>query len=373
MAVAERAALNQISPYKTARSRESIEREYGISHLIKLAGNENRLGCSEEAEKAVLAYIRDPELRSLYPDGNVTLLRDALAALHGLSGDQFIFGNGSFELISVIARTFLEEGSESIYSVPSFNWYKNVTLQAGARPVEIPLKDFTTDLDAIQRAVTVRTKVIWLCNPNNPTGTVFKARRFLRFLEEVRKDILIVLDEAYLDYMDDSQYLSQIRTQALVQRFDNLIALRTFSKLYGLAGYRIGYGFGDAGLIAKLQKGSVPICVSALAQTAALASLKDTGFARAVRENNRKGLDLYYKALDDAGLDYIESHANFILFDTKRPSEAAVSACLRHGILIRGGAEFGLPTYVRVTIGTEADNRKVLSILKEEVVQGAEA
>lgn len=371
MAVTERAALHQISKYKTARSRESIKREYGISHLIKLAGNENRMGCSPAVEKAVLSYITDPELQSLYPDGNVTVLREALSVAHGLSEDQFIFGNGSFELISVIARTFLEAGTESIYSVPSFNWYKNVTLQAGAKPVEVPLKNFTIDLDFVLHAVTDKTKVIWICNPNNPTGTVVDAQRFLRFLDEVSKDILIVIDEAYQDFIDDASYLSQVHTEELVNKYDNLISLRTFSKLHGLAGYRIGYGYGNAGLIAKLQKGSVPISVGAVSQVAAAASLQDTAFTEAVHRNNREGLDMFYEVLDAAGLAYVKSHANFILFDTNRPCEEVVESYLRHGILVRSGSDFGLPTWVRVTIGTREDNQKVLTILREEVLQNA--
>lgn len=364
MSVNEKKILAGIKEYAPAKSKESIKRQYGIEHLVKLAGNENRLGCSSRAVEAVIKYISDKEQVSLYPDGNVTVLRELVAEKHQVKTEELIFGNGSFELIEVIAKTYLEEGDEAIYSVPSFKWYENVTKQAGAVPVKVPASHFQTDLEAIKKAVTGKTKIIWLCNPNNPTGTLIEPEKLISFLKEIRKDILIVLDEAYIDFLEDENYPDSGK---LIYEHDNLIALRTFSKLYGLAGFRIGYGYADKRIINSLLKSKTPINVSALAQVAAAASIQDEAFKAKVIKNNTCGLQCFYKELDELGLKYVKSSANFILFHTGMDEKDVEKAFLESGILIRGGTEFGFPTWIRVTIGTEEDNHKVLSILGDLV------
>lgn len=366
MSVAEKEILKGIKEYAPAKSRESIKRKYGIEHLIKLAGNENRLGCSPKAKEAIRAYVDDEEQIFLYPDGNVTVLRELAAKKHDIKENQLIFGNGSFELIEIIAKTYLEEGDETIYSVPSFNWYENVTKQAGAVPVKIPAKDFETDIEAILQAVNEKTKIIWLCNPNNPTGTLLKPEVLQDFVARIPSNVLLVLDEAYLDFVTEDYPDSA----ELIKKYDNVIALKTFSKLYGLAGFRIGYGYADQKIITSLLKSKTPINVSSLAQVAATASIRDEEFRQKVIENNRKGLELYYKTLDELGLKYVKSAANFILFETGIDSAVVTEEYLKHGILVRGGAEYGYPEWIRVTVGTESDNQKVLDILRELVNKG---
>lgn len=363
MSVTEKRILNSIKEYAPAKSRESIKRKYGIEHLIKLAGNENRLGCSPKAQEALHEYINDQEQVFLYPDGNVTVLRELAAAKHHVTADQFIFGNGSFELIEVIAKTYLEEGDEAILSDPSFGWYENVTKQAGAIPVKVPAQNFETDTEGILAAITDRTKIIWLCNPNNPTGTMIAADVLLDFVARVPSNVLLVLDEAYLDFVEEDY----VDSAALIENYDNLIALKTFSKLYGLAGFRIGYGYADKKIIASLLKSKTPINVSSLAQVAATASIQDEDFRQKVLRNNKRCLEWFYETLDELQLPYVRSYANFILFDTGIDSAVVTEEYLKHGILVRGGAEYGYPTYIRVTIGTEDDTRQVLEILRDLV------
>lgn len=364
MSVNEKRILAEIKEYAPAKSRESIKRQYGIEHLVKLAGNENRLGCSPKAVEAVINYISDQEQVSLYPDGNVTVLRELVAKKHHVKPDEIIFGNGSFELIEIIARTYLEEGDEAIYSVPSFNWYENVTRQAGAVPVKVQTDNFQTDVEAIIGAITEKTRIIWLCNPNNPTGTLIESEVLLHFLKEVPKDILIVLDEAYIDFLEDEAYADSGK---LIYEYDNIIALRTFSKLYGLAGFRIGYGYADKGIITSLLKSKTPINVSALAQAAAAASIQDEEFRKKVIANNTHGLNCFYETLEELGLEYVKSSTNFIMFHVGIDFKEVEEEFLKSGILIRGGAEFGYPMWVRVTIGTQEDTKKVLNILRELV------
>lgn len=362
MAVKEREALNKINNYVAARTLESVKREYGLTEVIKLAGNENRMGCSPLVNEAVGNFFGN---LSYYPDMKYTVLRERLAKEFDVDTEQLVFGNGSFELISFVAQTFLEKGDESVISVPSFGWYTNVTLQMGAEPVNVPLNDFSVDLEAVYDAITDRTKVIWICNPNNPTGTVLEQERLLDFIGKVREDIIIVLDEAYIEYID-GEYLD---TTKLIETYDNLILLRTFSKVYGLASFRIGYGIADTDIIDKINKVRPPININALAQEAAVASLGDREFRKKVEENNKKSLELYYNELDKLGLRYVRSNCNFILFDTQRDSTWIEQEFLKRGLIIRSGVEFGVPTWVRISIGTWDDNLKVIETLKDILEQ----
>jgi histidinol-phosphate aminotransferase len=360
-AVKARAALTKISDYRPARTLESVKREYGFSDVIKLAGNENRLGCSPLALEAV----KNSSLLSYYPDMNCTRLREKLSLVHKTDKDNFIFGNGSFELISIVAQTFLEAGDESIIPVPSFGWYANVTLQMNAVPVYVSLTDFKIDLDSIQERITDKTKIIWICNPNNPTGTIIKHSDLVNFLDAVRNNIVVVLDEAYIDFISEDYP----DTVSLLKKYTNIILLRTFSKIYGLASFRIGYGITNPEIIRSMNKVRIPINVNTLAQEAAFASLDDLEFRKKVLENNKDGLELYYTGLEKLGLNYVRSNGNFILFDTGRDCLWIESEFLKRRIVIRPAAEFGLPTWVRISIGTRDDNVEVLKVLTEIVQQ----
>lgn len=362
MSLKARSALEQFPSYTPARSLESIQREYGFEKIIKLAGNENNLGYAPLAKKAIDESL---EGLSYYPDPYVTKLREKLAKKLNVEEDQLIFGTGSFSLISLVAQTFLNPGEEAIMADPSFGWYAGATLLVDGKIIKAPLKNHAVDLDGIKERITDKTKVIWLCNPNNPTGTQFGKTSFERFFDGIRDNIVIVLDEAYLDFSEDPDIANGIE---YISKYKNIISLRTFSKLYGLASFRIGYGIASQELISNMVKAQLPINVNHLAQVAALASLDDTEFEQLVLENARKSKQLYYKTLDELGLAYIRTSGNFIMFDVGSDSDYFVLEYLKKGILIRGGREFGMPTWLRVSIGKYEENQLVLQLLKELLI-----
>lgn len=353
--VRERSGVDKIAPYQAAKSLESIKREYGLSHIIKLAGNENRMGCSSRVA-AVLNELNSQY--AFYPDPNCTILRERLSALHHVSSDNLIFGNGSFELISLAAHAFLGEGEESVIPDPSFGWYRNVTLQMNGTPVMVPLKDFSIDTDRILENISERTKIIWICNPNNPTGTILGEDQLNDFINRVPKHVLIVLDEAYIDFTEEPYF----NTVDLIKEHKNIILLRTFSKLYGLASFRIGYGIGGKELIERINRVRSPINVNFSAQKAAEVSLDDEAFKNSVLENNRKGLNLYYTELEKMGFPYIRSNGNFLLIQIGK--EPVDYMFLQNGIIVRNAGEFGLDGWIRVSVGTYEENEKVIEVLK---------
>jgi histidinol-phosphate aminotransferase len=356
--VKERSGVEKIAPYQAAKSLELIKREYGLTQIIKLAGNENRLGCSLK----VGDILTDQQNQlSFYPDSNCTVLRGKLSEVLSVEPEQLVFGNGSFELIALIAHAYLEAGEESVIPDPSFGWYRNVTLQMNAIPVMVPLKDYAIDLNAIYGQINDKTKVIWLCNPNNPTGTILEQEPLTEFIEKVPESILIVLDEAYIDFVEGTYF----NTIDFVRHHENVILLRTFSKLYGLASFRIGYGIGAVSILERINKVRSPLNVSFAAQQAASVSLEDEGFKQKVLDNNRKSLDLYYSELDGLGLNYVRSHGNFILIHVGIDGAVAESIFLRNGIVIRNASEFGLDGFIRVSVGTYEENEKVIAVLRK--------
>ncbi len=354
MALIPRKIVADLPTYTPAKSIDSVKREFGFEKVIKLAGNENTLGFSPLAKEAMEKIV------SYYPDMAVNDLRERVAEKFHVKPEQIIFGNGSFELLFLVGLAFMEPGEESIIAEPSFNWYKNVTLIMGGQIVAVPLKDFKVDLDGILAAVTDRTKIIWLCNPNNPTGTIFTQEQLETFLSKLRSDIVVVLDEAYNEFVVEDGYPDAID---LLEKYDNVIILRTFSKLQGLAFFRIGYGFGSEELIGYLNKVRMPINTNGPAQLAALAALDDAAFTDQTLKNVHEGLKLYYETFDRWGVAYVPSNTNFILFDVGVDSDRVVEEFLHHGILIRGGREFGYPTMLRVSIGTPEENREVIRLL----------
>jgi histidinol-phosphate aminotransferase len=301
---------------------------------------------------------------SYYPDSGVTRLREALSAKLGIAPDELLFGNGSFELISFTALAALEPDTEAIIPKPSFGWYSIATLAENAEPVFVPLRGHRVDLDAILRHITSKTRLIWLCNPNNPTGSYVSAAELENFLQQVPPAILVVLDDAYVDFAP----ADAPNTLDLVHHFDNVISLRTFSKVYGLASLRIGYAIGNAPLIEKISRVRAPVNVNTVAQTAALAALQDDVFYRRVLTENTKGKEFYYTTLNRLGVEYIPTACNFIMLNTGKDADAVEMEYIKRGILIRNGKEFGMPTWIRVTIGTEEQNKKVLEILERQVL-----
>lgn len=361
MPVRQKSYVEKLKLYRPAKTLEAVSRQWNVrkEDIIKLAGNENRLGCSELVKKAVQQAAGT---YSFYPDMRATKLRTVLAKKHGTAPENLIFGNGSFELISLVGAAYIEEGDETISADPSFGWYINVTEINGGIPVLVPVNEKKeTDLQAIRRAVTERTKIIWLCNPNNPTGTLLPAEELQDFVKELPERILLVLDEAYIDFVSE-EYPD---TVSFVKQRKNVLILRTFSKLYGLASFRIGYGIADEEVIEALEKVKLPINVNMLAQEAALAALEDEEFTAKVLENNRSGLDYYYREFEKLGMECIPSHTNFILVHTFLDSRFLEEEFLKRAIIVRAGADFQLTDWLRITIGTQEDNHRVIAALQD--------
>ncbi|AGK98917.1 histidinol-phosphate transaminase [Clostridium pasteurianum] len=353
-----RKALDNILSYAPAKTLQEIQQELGLSNILRLSANENTMGPSPLALKAIEEGLKGVYL---YPDGQCTELRKKLAYTYNLDEEKIIFGNGSFELINLVAEGFINPGDESIIPIPTFGWYKVVTLAMNGVPVEIPIKNHTIDLNEVKEKINDRTKIIWLCNPNNPTGTIFAREALINFLDSIPKNILVVLDEAYYEFVTNEAYP---QTASLVDKYSNIIVLRTFSKVYGLAALRIGYGIANKKLIGELNKIRLPINVNGLAQAAAIASLEDQNHREACVSNNNEGKEFFYKEFDEIGLEYISTETNFVMVNVYEDSTEISNKILRKGIAVRAGIEYGMPTWLRITIGKPRENQLLIEELK---------
>jgi histidinol-phosphate aminotransferase len=348
--------IRELAPYVPGKPIEEVERELKM-HAIKLASNENPLGPSplaiEAAKKALAQSNR-------YPDGSGFYLREALSKRHAIPAENIILGGGSTELIDLSARMVLRSGGCGVTSYGSFPLYHIAVRAAGARYVEIPMRDYTFDLSRMARELPAETKLIFLANPNNPTGTMFTADEFDAFLARVPEHVLIVLDEAYCDFVDRPDYSRSIE---IVRDGRNLVVLRTFSKVYGLAGLRIGYGIGPAGLLNEMNKIRGPFNTSGVAQAAALAALDDAEHVRRSTESNRAGLAQLAAGLKKLGVQFIPSVANFILVSFGCDADPLGAELLKRGVIVRPMRWMGFPESIRVSVGTQAENEKFLQAI----------
>lgn len=351
---------NRIRPYPPGKPTEEVERELGRT-AIKLASNENPYGPSP---RAIEAIRRSLDHIYLYPDGNGYYLRQKLAELQNLHMDQVILGAGSTDLIELVAKTFLTGGDEAITSESAFYIYRLAIEEMGAGLRLAPLRGMAFDLAGIARIVTQRTKVIYLANPNNPTGTMFTAAELDRFLSAIPARVLVVLDEAYFDYVQRADYSHSLD---YVRGGQNVLVLRTFSKVHGLAGLRIGYGMGHSDLIAALNRIRSPFNASSLAQAAALASLEDSEHVNRSVESNALEMKFVTEELTLAGVRYTPSVANFLLIDTGRDCEEDFARLLRQGVIVRPMKLYGFPTSLRVTIGKHEENEQFLGALRSNM------
>lgn len=361
MQIKEKESVRELPKYVPAKSLDDVSREYGFcrNEIIKLAGNENRYGCSP---KVLEALEKQAGNLAYYPDVNVTALRNKLAKLHHISPENLIFGNGSFELISLIGDTYIEKGDQVIYSEPSFGWYLNVTKKNQGDIVTVSVTEgMAVDAEGILSHINEKTKLIWLCNPNNPTGTVLSSDALTNFIERVPDNVLIVLDEAYIDFID-GDYMDTVQ---FVKKHNNIILLRTFSKAQGLASFRIGYGIASTEIIENILKVKLPLNVSTASQVAALSALEDRAFTDFVIQSNKEERQYYYREFEALGLKYIPSNGNFILVNIGIDSTFAEEEFLKRGIVIRNGEDFGLKQWLRISVGTAEENRRVIAVLKE--------
>lgn len=346
--------------YQPGKPIDEVKRELGLTDVIKLASNENPFGCSPKAKEAIASLL---DQVSIYPDGGAVQLTEAIAAHLGVGTDQIIFGAGSDEVILMIARAFLVPGDETIMAAPTFPQYKHNAEIEGAVIVEVPVDaDGKHDLNAMLAKVNERTKIVWICNPNNPTGTMNTEAEIRAFLDAVPKHVLVVLDEAYAEYNVSGQYPDSMK---LLQDYENVISLRTFSKIYGLASLRIGYGVGRPSVIRSVNQVREPFNTTSFAQKAALAALGDQAFIESCREANAKGIQQLQAKFGELGLRSFEAHGNFVMVDVQRPGKPVFEALLRKGIIVRHDPSWGYPTMIRVTVGSEEQNGKFLAALEE--------
>lgn len=326
--------------------------------MVKLASNENPFGPSP---KALEAIAKETKNLQIYPDQKATILREALAKKFEISEECIICGNGSDEIMQIVAATYLNPGDEVIISKNTFSIYELVSRLFSGKLIFVNLKDYEIDLEGIAKAVTRRTKLIWLTNPNNPTGTIFTAAQFDAFLKMIPENILTVLDEAYAEFVENKEYPDSIK---YVKERKNVIVLRTFSKFYGLAGLRVGYGIAKSDLTRPMFRVKMPFNVNRLAQVAAVAALEDKEFLDKTFRNNSDGKRYLYAELDKLGLEYKKTEANFIFIDLKRSADEVFVQMMKKGVIIRPLTSFGLPEAIRVSIGTKEQNEKFVVAFK---------
>ncbi len=354
--------IRELQPYSPGKPIDELERELGISGAAKLASNESPLGPSRHAIEAIFAAA---EQLNRYPEDSCHRLREALAARHRIAEESLVFGTGSDGILELVAKTFLGPGDEAVLPWPSFAMYPILTRGIGAVPVQGPLDAaYRADPETLARAVTERTRVLFLANPNNPTGTSLGAEAFGALLQAVPERVVVVSDEAYLEYVRRADFPD---TLALLEARPTLLVLRTFSKVYGLAGLRVGYGIGHPELVGLLQRARHPFNVNQLAQVAALAALGDAEHVTRVRDLTHRGLEQLERGFDELGLRYAESDANFVLVEVGPDANGVYERLLGRGVITRPLGGFGLDGHLRISVGLPEENLRVLEGLRGEL------
>ena len=357
--------IKTLIPYPPGKPIEELEREYGVSGSIKMASNENSLGPSPKAMAAIKQALANLHR---YPDGSCYYLAESLAANLGVKPAQIVFGNGSDEIIALLAAAFLQKGDEVISSYPSFLVYPKVTQAQGGINRVVPLKEMRHDLAAILAAINPKTRLIFLDNPNNPTGTIFEKSEFEAFLSQVPDYVVVVLDEAYIDFVDPGK---QIDARNYLNSDRPVVALRTFSKAYGLAGLRVGYGLMSEQIADCLHRVRAPFNVNQLAQIGALAALEDNEHYQKTLEMTKEGIAWLTEQLKNLGLKPFPTQTNFFLVDIEQDGKALYQALLKKGVIVRPMTAYGYPRYIRITVGTQEENQRLLGAVKETLSESS--
>jgi len=340
-------ALDSMQPYKPGRSIDEVKRMYGLSDVVKLASNENPYGCAP----SVRDYLTSAAIQhEIYPDGYAGGLRKKLAEKHGVNETSLLFGNGSDEIIMIISRALLGKGVNTVMATPTFPQYAHNARIDGAEIREVPLKDGQHDLEGFLGAIDGETGVVWLCNPNNPTGNLIPSDALKGFLEQVSENSLVVLDEAYFEYITDSENVDSI---SWLEKFPNIIILRTFSKAYGLAAFRVGYAIGHPKVISNLNKVRSPFNNNSLGLAVAEKALENEGFIEQCRNLNSEQRQRFVQYALDNKLHLFDSETNFVLIEVPGDADDASEKLLQKGFIVRSGNALGIPGYIRVTIGLE--------------------
>ena len=358
--------INDLSPYVPGKPMDELERELGLTRIIKLASNENPLGSSPLAIKAATEVISGV---NLYPDDTGYGLKSRLASSHGLDSDCFVLGSGSSDVIDMLTRTFLHPGVNAVFSRYSFAMYPIYTRASGAEcrvaeanPADHPRMPYGHNLQAMAELVDENTRIVFIANPNNPTGTWLQRQELAQFLDDLPRHVMVLLDEAYTEYVEDELFPNGMEW---LQRYPNLLVTRTFSKIYGLAGLRVGYGVADPGLVEIISRVRHPFNVNSAALAAAEAALGDVEFVARSRQVNRTGLEQLTAVFDDMGLAYIPSAGNFVALDLQRDGTQVYERLLREGVIVRPVANYDLPRHLRITVSTRQENDFFIQALQK--------
>ncbi|WLR43730.1 histidinol-phosphate transaminase [Bacillus carboniphilus] len=355
--------LKSLTPYKPGKPIEEVKRELHLDKVVKLASNENPYGCSPKVREAIMDEVN---LLAIYPDGYSADLRRSLANYLHIEEGKLIFGNGSDEVVQILCRSLLQEGFNTVMATPTFPQYKHNSVIEGAEIREVPLKDGDHDLKKMVDQIDENTKIFWICSPNNPTGTYVNEDKLKSTLKKIPSHVLVVVDEAYYEYVQVEDYPN---TLSLLEEFDNLFILRTFSKAYGLAALRIGYGIGHANIIQAIEPTREPFNTNRLAQVAAKQALLDQSFIQSCTKKNRIEKQRFYDFCSRNHLSYCETEGNFILIDFKRDSDELFQALLEQGYIVRSGKALGFNTSLRITFGTKEQNEEIIKVLEEILSQ----
>ncbi|WP_377888803.1 histidinol-phosphate transaminase [Alkalihalobacillus sp. R86527] len=353
--------LKGLTPYKPGKPIEEVKKELGLKEVIKLASNENPYGSSKSVKDAIKKELSELHI---YPDGYAASLRDAVATHLNVDQKQLVFGNGSDEVVQMICRTYLEKGTNTVMATPTFPQYRHNAVIEDAEVREIPLHAGKHQLEKMLDAIDEETRVVWVCSPNNPTGEHVTEMELIEFLNRVPEDVLVVLDEAYKEYVTASDFHDSLKA---LPNYRNLIILRTFSKAYGIAALRVGYGVASPEVIETIEPSREPFNTSRVAQAAAIAALDDQQFIDTCREENEKGRELYYEFCREFDLTVYPSQGNFVLIDFDIPSDEVFEHLLKKGYIVRSGSALGLPTSLRITVGSQKQNQEIISHLTQFV------
>jgi histidinol-phosphate aminotransferase len=351
------ASIRSIKPYVPGKPLKELEREYGIADSIKLASNENPLGPSPMAMEAILKSISG---LNRYPDGSCHDLVEKLSGKYQVGRENIVIGNGSDDIIGMLTTVFLSPGDEAILPTPSFLMYEISVKTQGAVPLLVPLKNLSIDLDEMKQRISSRTRMIFICNPNNPTGTIVPMEDLKAFVQEIPPEVVVVVDEAYIEFARDENCRSAVE---LLNSGSPVATLRTFSKAYGLAGLRVGYGIMAGEMVQFLNRVRQPFNVNSLAQIGAAAALEDQAFFEKTIQLVHDGLSFLYGELNRLGVIYYPTQANFFLIDVKTDADSVFKRLLELGVIVRSMSSYGYPEYIRVNVGLPAENKRLIHAL----------
>ncbi len=351
--------ISKMPEYIPGKTIEEIKKEYRLDKVYKLASNENLFGPNPEVLEKI---CKDLSNIKYYPDSECIEIRRKLAGKYDISIDSIIMGNGTDQIIEMVCDSFIEPGDNIIITDPTFLIYEKSTLKCSGTVIKVPLKGFRQDVETLVNSINDRTKILFLTNPHNPTGTNINREEFDYVVENIKEDIILVLDEAYCEYMPDEE---RIDTVEYLSKYNNLVILKTFSKVYGLAGLRIGYGMSDRSVISALNKVRLPFNVNSIAQEAAVTALENEFYVNEIRDRIEKEKNNFYNVLMKNEISFIKSYANFILIKTGENSDVIVEELLKSGFIVRPGKNLGIPGYIRVTVALPETNVKFLTAFIE--------